>query len=152
MTSDLDTVFMKQALECSQAQIDGEVPIGALVVFNNTVISTGSNEREKSNCALDHAEMIAIAKACKTLNSWRLVGCTLYSTLEPCLMCAGALWQARIDRVVYAAKDPQGGALGSLYRIHEDNRLNHRFKVDSGILAEPAAKILQQFFRKKRAT
>ena len=144
---------MKQALELANlAQTNNEVPIGAIVVHNGKVIGKGANKRETSNCALDHAEMIAIAQACQTLGSWRLLDCTLYSTLEPCIMCSGALWQARIGRVVYGAPDPKGGGLGSLYTIHEDQRLNHRFQVTSGVLAQESSQILRDFFRKKRLT
>ena len=153
MTLDSDIPFMEQALELANlAQANNEVPIGAIVVCDGKVIGKGANQRETSNCALDHAEMIAITQACKTLGSWRLVKCTLYATLEPCIMCAGALWQARIERVVYGASDPKGGALGSLYTINEDTRLNHRFEVNRGVLAQASTQMLRNFFHKRRTT
>ncbi len=128
----------------------GEVPVGAVVVKDGQIVGEGANARETANNALRHAEMDAIAAACVKLGTWRLTGCTLYVTLEPCLMCAGAIYQARLDHVVYGATDPKAGAMGSLYRIHEDERLNHRFPVTTGILAEDCGQVLKDFFKSRR--
>lgn len=148
----LDLHLMKLALK--QAKISesiGEVPIGAIVVDGKgRIISKATNLREKLKSTLGHAELVAVHRACKKLDSWRLIDCTLYVTLEPCFMCAGALVQARIKRVVYAAKDPKGGALHSLHSLGNDKRLNHQFEVTSGICAEESAEMLKKFFRKKR--
>lgn len=143
---------MRRALELARAASSrGEVPVGAVVVKDGKIIGEGANAREEANDALRHAEMDAIGQACKSLGSWRLTGCTLYVTLEPCLMCAGAIWQARLDRVVYGATDPKAGAMGSLYKVHEDARLNHRLPVETGILADECGQILKDFFKAKRS-
>lgn len=146
-----DTYFMGLALE--QARLAGqqdEVPIGAVVVHEGKVISTGYNRREIDNDPAGHAEFIALKKASEYLGIWRLSGCTVYVTLEPCLMCAGLMYQARIDRCVYGAADPKAGALGSLYSVNTDERLNHVFEVASGIRSEECAELLKTFFREKR--
>lgn len=146
-----DEYWMKRALVLAhKAELKGEVPIGALIVKDNELIATGYNIKEKIFSSLGHAELIAIHKASQKLQSWRLIGCTLYVTLEPCVMCAGALWQSRIDRVVYGAIDPKGGGLHSLYKIGEDTRLNHRFEVTGGVLGEKCSESLSSFFRKLR--
>lgn len=134
------------------AQAKGEVPIGAVIVKDGSVIACGYNLRETEKNVLKHAEVIAIETACQKLQSWRLIGCDLYVTLEPCLMCAGALYQARINSVVMAALDPKAGALGSLYSVHEDQRLNHRFSVISGVMESESSTLLKNFFRAKRST
>ena len=148
----IDLHLMKLALK--QAEISesiGEVPIGAIIVDGQgRVISKSTNLREKLKSTLGHAELVAIHRACKKLDSWRLINCTLYVTLEPCFMCAGALVQARIKRVVYAAHDPKGGALCSLHTLGNDKRLNHAFEVTSGICANESSEMLKKFFRKKR--
>ena len=146
-----DEFWMKKALSLAKTagEVD-EVPVGAIIVKDDEIISSGTNRREASNLSTAHAEIVAIEKANSILDSWRLSGATLYVTLEPCLMCAGALYQSRISRVVYGASDPKGGALGSLYNIHQDSRLNHQFEVSSGILENECAQILKKFFRKKR--
>jgi tRNA(adenine34) deaminase len=143
--------YMQQTLElATKAAQLGEVPVGAIVVHDNKIIGVGYNQKEASQCVTRHAEIIAIEQACKALGSWRLPGCILYVSLEPCLMCAGAIYQARIEQVFYGAKDPKFGALGSLYTINSDTRLNHRFEVSPGHMEEECAQILKDFFKKKR--
>lgn len=148
-----DEDFMRLALSLAQsAEAADEVPVGAVIVSaEGELISTGYNRREEIRSALSHAETEAIGNACRMRKNWRLQGCTLYVTLEPCLMCAGAIYQARIARVVYGASDPKAGALGSLYAIHEDSRLNHNFKVSSGVCKDEAATLLRNFFQRKRS-
>ncbi len=146
-----DLKWMKEALILAkEAAQHGEVPVGAVIVHENRLIASGRNTREQRQDAVSHAETDAISMACQSLSSWRLTGCTLYVTLEPCIMCAGAIYQARLERVVFGAMDPKAGAMGSLYRIHEDTRLNHRLPVDGGILAEECAAVLKEFFRARR--
>ncbi len=147
---DLD--FMTQAIALAErGQQLGEVPIGALVVDETgIVLSRATNLREKHTSVLGHAELIALHRACKKRKSWRLNGCTLYVTLEPCFMCAGALVQSRIARVVFGALDSKGGALGSLHNLSIDQRLNHNFIVTSGILADESSALLTNFFKQKR--
>ncbi|MGE0175171.1 MAG: tRNA adenosine(34) deaminase TadA [Oligoflexales bacterium] len=128
----------------------GEVPVGAVIVKDNKIVATGYNRREMDNDPSAHAELIAIRQAAAALGSWRLLDCTLYVNLEPCVMCSGAIQQARLARVVYAASDPKAGALGTLYEIHQDKRLNHNFEVSSGILESDSSKMLKQFFSKLR--
>ena len=145
--------YMQQALDLAkQAANLGEVPVGALVVQGDRIIGRGFNQKEGSQCVTRHAEIIAIEEACKALGSWRLPGCSLIVTLEPCLMCAGATYQARFDHVYFGCSDPKFGALGSLYTINGDIRLNHRFQVTSGILALASTELLKDFFRKKRSS
>lgn len=152
MITSEDTVFMRQALElAARAAAAGEVPVGAVVVHENAVIAEAYNERESLPSALAHAELSALAAACKALGRWRLSGCTLYVTLEPCVMCAGALVQARVDRVVYGCRDPKGGAVESLYQVLSDGRLNHRPTVTAGVLAEECSLLLSEFFKQRRA-
>lgn len=147
-----DEKFMRMALKLAEkGQAQNEVPIGALIVDKNgKVISKATNLRETHNTTLGHAELVAIHRACKKLNSWRLIDCTLYVTLEPCFMCAGALVQSRIGRVVYGTMDPKGGALHSLASLGTDKRLNHQFQINSGVLAEDCSAILKTFFKLKR--
>ncbi len=127
-----------------------EVPVGAVIVANDRLISTGLNLREALHQPIAHAELIAIERAAQILGRWRLTDCDLYVTLEPCIMCAGAIYQARFRRVIYGAWDPKGGALGSLYRMHEDTRLNHRYEVRDGVCSEEAAQLLSSFFARRR--
>ncbi len=145
---------MRMALdEARKAEDLGEVPIGAIVVFDDKVIAAGYNRREIDEDPAGHAEFIALKEASERLGRWRLSGCTVYVTLEPCLMCAGLMHQARIDRCVYGAADPKAGALGTLYKVNEDERLNHRFEATPGVLEEECSSILKSFFgmlRKKR--
>lgn len=149
--NELDTYFMNLALaQAKKAEELDEVPIGAVVVYENQVIAQGYNRREVDNDPAGHAEFIAMKQASEKLGVWRLSGCTVYVTLEPCLMCAGLMYQARIDRCVYGAADPKAGALGSLYSVNEDDRLNHTFDVTSGVCSRECATVLRTFFQNKR--
>ena len=146
-----DEVFMAMALEQARAAAAiGEVPIGAVVVCDGAVVSDGMNRREIDHDPAGHAEFLAIREASARLKRWRLSDCTVYVTLEPCPMCAGLMHQARIARCVYAASDPKAGALGTLYDLSSDERLNHRFDVTSGVLAEDSSALLRDFFRELR--
>ena len=146
-----DFFFMKQAIrEARKAMEVDEVPIGAVVVMGGRVIARAHNLRETLQDATAHAELLAIRKACEVLGTWRLIGCTLYVTLEPCPMCAGAIILSRVDRVVFGAKDPKGGACGSLINLPADERFNHRPEVVAGVLADECGDILKKFFRSKR--
>jgi tRNA(adenine34) deaminase len=146
---DLD--YMRMALaEAQAAAAAGEVPVGAIIVCNDRVIAAAHNQRETLRDPTAHAEMIAITQAAESLGAWRLEGCTLYVTLEPCPMCAGAIVQSRVPRVVYGAIDPKAGAVESLYRLLADERLNHRPDVTGSVLAEPCGEILTSFFRSRR--
>lgn len=147
----LDEIFMRQALrQAGIAAEAGEVPVGAVIVHGNQVIARGYNQRETLHDPTAHAEMIAITAAADYLKSWRLSGCSLYVTLEPCLMCSGAIYLARIERLVFGADDPKAGACGSLYDIPSDTRLNHRVAVTSGVLAGESTQLLREFFRSLR--
>ena len=149
---EIDRRFMQQALELARRALDSDdVPVGALVVHETRVIGRGYNQREKLHDPTAHAEMIALSAAAEYLGQWRLDDCTLYVTLEPCTMCAGALVLARLPRLVYAATDPKAGACGALFEITQDPRLNHRVETTAGVLAEPAAELLREFFRNRRA-
>lgn len=146
-----DLIFMKEALKLAQqAEKQGEVPVGAVIVQKNKLIAKAFNQKESVQKAFAHAEILAIEKASLKLKSWRLLDCTLYVTLEPCLMCAGALVAARLNRLVYACKDPKAGAVHSLYQITEDPRLNHQVEIHAGVLEEESSNLLKEFFRKKR--
>ena len=143
---------MRRAFRLAQqAAEEGEVPVGALVLQGDRVIAEAWNQREQLRDPTAHAEMIAITQAAEAAGTWRLEGCTLYVTLEPCPMCAGAIVQARIPTVVFGAADPKAGAVVSLYRLLQDERLNHRCDVVGGILAEPCGRILTEFFQRQRA-
>ena len=149
---DDDERWMKVALEEAQLAADkGEVPVGAVVVHEGSVIAKSHNLRELNKDPLAHAELLAIADAAKLLGRWRLIECTLYVTLEPCPMCAGAIVNSRLDRIVYGASDPRAGACGTIFNIVEDERLNHRPEVVRGILQEPCSQILSKFFKDLRA-
>jgi tRNA(adenine34) deaminase len=142
---------MREALALArEAGARGEVPVGAVAVFEGRVVGRGANRREGTNDPTGHAELIAIQDAARTLGRWRLSGVTLVVTLEPCAMCAGAMVLARIDRLVYGASDPKAGAVGSLMDLSQDPRLNHRFPVDRGLLADEAGELLRSFFRDRR--
>jgi tRNA(adenine34) deaminase len=148
-----DGVFMGLALK--QARIAasmGEVPIGAVVVSDGEVIASGYNRRETDADPSAHAEFTALVAASRRLGRWRLTGCTVYVTLEPCLMCAGLMQLARIDRCVYGAADPKGGALGTLYEVHRDERLNHSFEVTAGVCEQECSALLSGFFADLRAS
>jgi tRNA(adenine34) deaminase len=142
---------MREALlEAEQAFAKGEIPIGAILVHNKKIIARGHNRREELTDPTAHAEIIVLRQAGSLLGSWRLTEAALYVTIEPCPMCAGALVQARISRLVYGAADPKAGAIESLYRIASDERLNHRLEVTGGVLAEEAATLMRRFFRNRR--
>lgn len=151
MTLMTDEEYMQLAIEqARQAAAHNEVPIGAIVVHEGNIIGQAHNMRETSKDPAGHAEFLALKQASEVLDAWRLSGCTVYVTLEPCIMCAGLMHQSRIDRCVYGATDPKAGALGTLYSIHSDERLNHRFEVSSGVCAEECAELLSSFFGQKR--
>jgi len=147
-----DEYFMRAALaEARQALEEEEVPVGAVIVHEDQIIGRGHNQRERLSDPTAHAEMIAITAAAAHLQGWRLEGCTLYVTLEPCAMCAGAIVQARMDRLVFGASDPKAGACVSLFQITTDERLNHRVAPNFGILRDECADLLGQFFATQRA-
>ena len=146
-----DAGFMLQALaEAKWAGAEEEIPVGALVVCKGAVIAAGRNQREALQDPTAHAEMLALREAARRLNSWRLDECTLYVTLEPCIMCVGAILQARIARLVFGCLDPKAGAVASLYKMCDDARLNHRVEVSSGILQEECSEMLASFFAELR--
>jgi tRNA(adenine34) deaminase len=143
--------FMRLALqEAQQALAEEEVPVGAVIVQGARVIASAHNQREQLKDPTAHAEMIAITQAAESLGDWRLEGCTLYVTLEPCIMCSGAILQARIPVVVYGATDPKAGAVNTLFHLLADTRLNHRCQVIPGIQAAPCGEILTRFFQAQR--
>lgn len=147
-----DEDYMRMALdEARLAAEEGEVPIGAVVVHEDEVIARAHNRRETDRDPSAHAEFSAMCAAARALDRWRLTGCAVYVTLEPCLMCAGLMVNARIDRCVYGAPDPKGGALGTLFDVSHDERLNHEFEITSGVLADECAAELRSFFRARRA-
>lgn len=153
MELDKTQEFMKQAYkEALKAFKKGEVPIGAVIVKEGNVISRAHNERETKQDATLHAEMSCIRKACKKLGTWRLNDCDLYVTLEPCPMCAGALIQSRINTVYIGAKDPKGGAVGSIINVLEQDKFNHNVNVVYGIMEEECSAILKDFFKVLRCT
>lgn len=146
-----DEYFIKEALkEAEKAYRKGEIPVGALIVVNGQIVARTYNQKETTCDPTAHAEILAIREASKILKNWRLTGATLYITKEPCIMCCGAIINARIKRVVYGCNDPKGGGAISLYRILSDNRLNHQVEIKSGILEEECRQILQKFFRELR--
>jgi tRNA(adenine34) deaminase len=143
--------FMRMALaEAERALAENEVPVGAVIVHDDRVIAAAHNQREQLRDPTAHAELIAITQAAGALGSWRLNDCTLYVTLEPCPMCAGAIVQARIGAVVYGATDPKAGAAQSLYQLLSDTRLNHQAQIVPGVLAQPCGAMLSQFFEAQR--
>lgn len=142
---------MRQALALAeQAYEEDEVPVGAIITRGQRVVGAGWNQREALQDPTAHAEMIAITQAAASISSWRLEECTLYVTLEPCPMCAGAILQSRVKRVVYGATDPKAGAVDSLFRLLDDPRLNHRAEVTGGVLGDQCGLILSSFFQEKR--
>ena len=148
MSDSNDVQFMREALLLARrAAEEGEVPVGAVVVHEGRILARGWNRREQDRDFTAHAELLAMRDAARELGSWRLVGCAVFVTLEPCAMCAGAMVQARVDRCVWGAPDPKGGFLGTLGDLSQDPRLNHRFEVTGGVLAEEGAAELQSFFR-----
>ncbi|MDD3706430.1 MAG: tRNA adenosine(34) deaminase TadA [Clostridiaceae bacterium] len=147
----MNDFFMKKALEEAQKAFEmDEVPVGAVIVRNGKIISATHNRREISKDATAHAEMLAIREACEILGSWRLIDCDMYVTLEPCVMCSGAILQARIERLYIGAMDPKGGAAGSILDLFEDYHFNHKTQVIKGILEEECGQILKKYFKEKR--
>lgn len=143
--------FMEQAIfEARKAEQLNEVPIGAVIVKNGEIVARAHNLRETLKNPIAHAEMLAIEQASQVLKGWRLEGCTLYVTLEPCPMCAGSLIQARIDEVVYGTSDPKAGCAGTLLNLLQDERFNHQVKITKGILEEECSQLLKDFFLKIR--
>jgi tRNA(adenine34) deaminase len=143
--------FMQIALEeAEQALREDEVPVGAVIVYEGRLIARAHNQREQLHDPTAHAEMVAITQAAESRQSWRLDGCTLYVTLEPCPMCAGAILQARIPMLVYGAADPKAGAVDTLFHLLGDPRLNHRAETVSGVLAAPCGEVLSRFFQQQR--
>ena len=146
-----DRFWMAQALALARkASDEGEVPVGAILVREDVRIAEAYNLREASGSPIAHAEMLAIQAASETIGNWRFTETTLYVTLEPCAMCAGAIVLARIPKVVYATSDPKAGAAGTLYNILEDERLNHRVELVSGVLADESSALLKSFFQQRR--
>ena len=148
---ELDQHYMSLAIEeANKAGAKGEVPIGAIIVHNGNVIARAHNLRETTRNAVTHAELMAIQQACEALDNWRLEDTILYVTLEPCPMCAGAILQSRIPRVVYGARDAKAGCVDSLYRLLNDERFNHQCEVKENVLADECGGLLSQFFRDLR--
>ena len=146
-----DAAWMRRAIELARAcAAHGDVPIGAVVVRDDAEIATAGNERELRGDPTAHAEILALRAASEALSTWRLDGCTLYVTLEPCAMCAGAIVLARLDRVVFGAADPKAGFTGSLGNLVQDDRLNHRVALTGGVEAEASGDLLRAFFRERR--
>lgn len=146
-----DELYMLEAIkEAKKAEEIGEVPIGAVLVYEGEIISRGHNLREVSQRSLAHAELLVIDGGCEKLGSWRLEDTTLYVTLEPCPMCAGAIVLSRVKRVVYGAKDPKGGCAGTLMNLLDDSRFNHQVEVTSGVLEQECGEMLSTFFRNLR--
>jgi tRNA(adenine34) deaminase len=149
--TEIDEQYMRIAIDQARiAEENGDVPIGAVIVHNNTIIAKAYNQREQLQDPTAHAEIIALTQAAAALENWHLNGCTMYVTLEPCCMCAGALVLARVDRLVYGCDDPKAGAVKSLYNIVQDGRLNHRVEVTAGVLADECSQLLQKFFERRR--
>ena len=147
-----DQKFMQAALaEAAVAKALGEVPIGAVIVLDGKIVARGHNLRETSDDPTSHAEMVAIRQAARHIGHWRLLETTLYVTLEPCVMCMGAIILARIPRLVYACRDPRAGAVGSIYDFSRDERFNHQVEVSEGVLGEECSELLSSFFRQLRA-
>ena len=148
---DKDIEFMKEALkEAELARLEDEVPIGCVIVKDDQIIARRHNQRDKSHNPLGHAETLAIKEASEVVNDWQLVDCTLYVTIEPCIMCSGAIIQSRIKRVVYGAPDIKGGAFGSSINILEASNINHRPEVTKGVLEEECSSIIKNYFKNKR--
>lgn len=151
MKSNIDEKYMRIALkEAQNAVILDEVPVGAVIVKDGIILSKAHNLREKSNDPTSHAEINAIRKACKKLNSWRLEGATIYVTIEPCSMCAGTLLQCRIGRIVYGALDPKGGAIESSLELFNAKNINHHPEILGGVLKEECSQLISSYFKSKR--
>ena len=151
-TLSTDTFFMKRALELSQSAADyGEVPVGAVIVYDGEIVGEGYNQPISSCDPTAHAEVVAMRRACATLNNYRLTGCELYVTIEPCTMCVGAMVHARIKRVIFGALEPRAGALQSQFQLMENSSYNHSIAWNGGVLAEQCAAMMADFFRQKRS-
>jgi len=150
ISDDMDEYFMKDAIELAKiSEIEGEVPVGSVIVKDNKIVGKGRNRREKLKNALFHAEILAINDACQSLNSWRLIDCKIYTTLEPCCMCAGAIVNSRIKYIIFGTQDFRFGAAGSCINIFEKS-LNHKPKIKSGVLKNECSILLTNFFKNKR--
>lgn len=146
-----DIKYMRLALnEAKKAYNNGDVPVGCVIVKNGEVIARAHNIRQLKKDTLGHSEIVAIKKACKKLNAWILEGCTMYVTLEPCLMCAGAILHARIERLVYATEEPKFGSIESVARVLDNDKYNHVVKIEKGILKDEASELLKKFFKEIR--
>ena len=146
------TYFMKKAIAAAKrAAACDEVPVGAVIVKDGEIIATACNRKERDNCAVSHAEIVAIRKACKKLGNWYLEGCEMYVTLEPCPMCAGALINSRLDKLYFGAYDPKAGCCGSLYDLVRDGRFNHTLDEEGGTMREECDALISNYFRLKRA-
>lgn len=149
--TDKDQLYMQTAIKQAEiAEENGDVPIGVVIVHNNQIIAKAYNQREQLQDPTAHAEIIALTQAAAALENWHLNGCTIYVTLEPCPMCAGALVLSRMDRLVYGCDDPKAGAVKSLYNIVTDDRLNHRLEVTGGVMEEQCRLLLKKFFAGRR--
>ena len=147
----IDETYMRRALELARvAESHGDVPVGAVLVVGDDIVAVGFNQKEANHDPTAHAEMVALRQAAARGGGWRLSGATLFVTKEPCVMCAAACVAARIERLVFACADPKGGGAGSVLNVCDDPRLNHRVRVERGVMAEEAADLLQAFFRKRR--
>lgn len=150
--------WTSQERQAMQAALDqarlaanlGEVPVGAVITMGDEIVAAGCNLRESRNSPTAHAEILAIEEAARKLGRWRLTECTLYVTLEPCLMCSGAIVNSRVSRVVYGARDPKAGGVDSLYALLRDSRLNHNPQVQEGLMADQCAEVLREFFSRRR--
>lgn len=143
--------YMRAAIrEAVKAESEGEVPIGAVIVKDGEILAAAHNMKENWHCAVHHAEIVAIERACEAEDNWHLDGCDIYVTLEPCPMCAGAIINSRIRKVYFGAYDPKAGCCGTLYNLCEDKRFNHRPEVEGGVLEEECAELLTEYFRRKR--
>lgn len=150
-SKDIKEKYMRKALKLAKkAAKSGEVPIGCVIVYENEIVGKGYNRRKEKHSTLAHAEITAIKQACKKLGDWRLEGCTMYVTLEPCMMCAGACVQARIDKVVIGAENPKAGCAGSIINILQMKEFNHQVEIERGILGEKCSKLLTEFFKSMR--
>lgn len=146
-----DEFYMGKALEEAKIAYDvGETPVGAVIIYKKKAIARAYNLRESLPCATAHAELLAIEKACRVLGRWRLTGCTMYVTVEPCPMCAGAIVNSRLDRLVYGCDDPKAGAVRSIFHIVDNPALNHLVSITGGIRAEECAQLMRDFFRIRR--
>jgi tRNA(adenine34) deaminase len=146
-----DEFYMGKALEEARtAYVVGEIPIGAVIIYEKKAIARAYNLRESLPCATAHAELLAIEKACRALGRWRLTGCTLYVTVEPCPMCAGAIINSRLDRVVYGCDDPKAGAARSLFHLLDNPALNHQVEITAGVREDECAQLMKDFFRARR--